>query len=50
MTGEALHQRYINAMADEGIMMDPWDELSEAEQNAWQAMAEDLMLDPTVRR
>lgn len=44
MTGRKLYDRYVIEMADQNIAVDEWDDLPEAEQRAWDVLAEWLSI------
>lgn len=42
-TGEELYAKWARKMAQQGIDVDPWDDIDEPERFAWQGLAIELM-------
>lgn len=40
--GEVAYGIYYRALAEQGVQASPWYELDETDQNAWQAVADQL--------
>lgn len=41
MNGHELYNKYISAMAEQRIDVDPWDTLGPSEQHAWEELAQE---------
>lgn len=46
MSGEELYIMYLDAMNDEGVGVDEWQDLEESDKAAWNAIASKVQLLP----